>query len=135
MPTLRIAALLILGLQSAPSDGPKTITRNQARELLLQALQERGYPTRASNFELDNEDDKYFPNFYAFHSYSNSKTRLVSTGIFAVNKRTADVWDEAQCHKIDVPKIRPFQIKLRKQTELTDEEFASLTKEAPCRGD
>jgi hypothetical protein len=135
MLTLRITVLLIFGLQLPASNGLKTITRNQARELLLQALQKQGYPIRASNFELDNENDKYFPNFYTFHSYSNSKSRLVSTGIFAVNKRTADVWDELLCHKIDLPEIKPLQGRLRKQTETTDIEYATLTKEAPCRVD
>jgi hypothetical protein len=133
MLTLRIAILVILGLQLTPSDGLKTITRSQARDLLLQALQKKGYPIRASNFELDDEDDKYFPNFYTFHSYSNSRSRLVSTGVFAVNNRTADVWDESLCHKIDLPEIRPLQSKLRKQIKLTDSEYAGLTMEAPCQ--
>jgi hypothetical protein len=135
MLTLRITVLLILALQLPASDELKTITRNQARDLLLQVLQKQGYPIRASNFELDDENDKYFPHFYTFHSYSNSKARLVSTGVFAVNKRTVDVWDELLCHKIDLPEIRPLQSKLRKQTEITDIEYASLTKEVPCRVD
>ena len=132
MNTLRLAVLLCLCVRLSASDVGRTITPTQARELVLQTLQQQGFPTRASTFELDDENDKYFPHFYTFHAYSNSDTRLVSTGVFAVNKRTADVWDESVCVKINLTGIRALQTRLRKQTALTEKEYASLTDEGPC---
>jgi hypothetical protein len=139
MSTYRIGFLVFsifaLVLRLPASAGPTAIARSQARDLVLRALQERGYPTTAKNFELDDGNDKYFPNFYWFQSYSNSEVRLVSTGIFAVNKKTADIWDTLLCKRIDLAALRPLQEKLRKQAEVTAQEYAELTKEAPCHTD
>lgn len=132
MPTFGIALFLALCLQLTSSSEPKRITRSQARDLLLRVLEKKGYPVTAKNFELDDTNDSYYPDFYSFQSYSNSESRLVSTGVFAVNNRTADVWDALPCRRLELRMIKPVQKELRKQIGLSDQAYAQLTKEAPC---
>jgi len=129
----KIACLLLLLLQIMPAEKNRIIARDEARRLLLQGLQERGYPTRAANFSLEDVDDPYFPNFYSFQSYSNLPQRFASTGVFAVNKKTADVWDSLLCKRVESRKIKSVQKKLQEEIGLSAKDYITLSKEEPCR--
>lgn len=133
MRATRMAIILTLLLNLPLWANPKGLTRAQARELLFAALKARGYPTKSPSFSLEDRRDRYIPDFYAFDAYSNLRDRLVSTGHFAVNRKTADIWEDVTCKRLDIPSIKEAQEKLRREIGLTEKEYKSLSAEPPCR--
>jgi hypothetical protein len=54
------------------------------------------------------------PEYYMFHAYYNTPTRLNSVGAYAVNKRTADLWERLSCQRLNSPQLTQLQKDLRK---------------------
>ena len=75
-----LALVMMCPLVLAP---PKQLSREQARQLVLKALEAQRYPIESPKFTLlDNEaiEKEYFPDFYFFESYYDTETRLAATG-------------------------------------------------------
>lgn len=117
------------------ADGAQQITREQAESLVKKWLTGAGYPTRSQRFILDADPDRAdFPTFYFFSASYVQEQSAPTLGHFAINRRTAELWDWELCKKLSTPSLRVSQSSLRKKIGLTDEVFHELSKSAPCSG-
>ena len=129
-----LALPLVLVLCAASARPAKTITRRQARELVLKVLEAQGTPIRSPKFDLEDSpaNEKYFPGFYSFDAYFDTASRLATIGHYDVNRRTADVWEGIGCHRLNPPAIRPLQKLLREEVGLSEQGYRKLSTAAPC---
>ena len=135
---MRIAlALLLLGVLGVMSPKPpKEITRAEAQRLLLRALEEN-HPSwvHLAKFGLDYYRDPYFPGFFFFEADWDNPKGSVVLGHYAVNPKTADLWEAIGCHRLAPGAIKPLQKALRRKLGLSEKEYRRLSKEAPCSPD
>jgi hypothetical protein len=116
----------------------KEITRDQARELVMKALKAETKFTRLPKFGLDDYSDPYFPGFFFFEATWDNPHHppaSVVLGHYAVNRKTAEVWEAVGCHRLSPPTIKPSQKSLRKAIGLSEQEYQKLSAGAPCSGD
>jgi hypothetical protein len=104
------------------------ISLADAKLLVETALQERGFPIHSSNFELDKLDNYYYPDFFIFAAYHNTATRFAHNGSYAVNRRTAEVWDQGLCRLLATDRVRQLIIKFTNKYKLKRHKFAGF----PC---
>jgi hypothetical protein len=98
----------------------KQISHAQARTIVLTYLKFQGYKTQSSKFDLENESDsREYPDFYMFHAYYNTATRLNSIGAYAVNRKNADLWDRLLCQRLESKPLLELQNKLRREMGLS----------------
>jgi len=128
-----LAALLLLPVQAV--DAEREIVRAEAKHLVKIWLASQGYDTRSWRFVLDADPDQNeFPSFYFFSANFVQEQSAPTLGHFAVNRRSADLWDWELCRRIQEPAIQSTQKSLRKKLRLTDRDYRSLSKIAPCSG-
>ncbi len=133
MPKLAFALALVVIVSHAHSRPENTITREQARQLLLKALQETDPQwAHLPKFGLDYYRDPYFPGFFFFEAGWDNPVGTVVLGHYAVNPRTADVWEATGCHRLHPVSIKPLQESLRRKIGLSDQEYRKLTTQVPC---
>lgn len=125
---------LLAALSTPASKPPRMITHAEARTLVLKALQAQGTPTKSPKFDLEDNTGapKYYPGFYFFDAYFNNPLVLTAIGHYAVNRRTADLWEWIGCHRLGPPAIKRLQKALRRKINLSAAEYRKLSKEAPC---
>jgi hypothetical protein len=114
-----VGAVLILVTTLGPhaSGSSQEITRDQAREIVSVFLKSQGYHVTSPKFDLENaQDDADFPDFYLFAAYQDTAARLVTIGSYAVNRKTADLWERIGCTKIKSKAIEPLQKQLRNES-------------------
>ncbi len=109
----------------------RSISKAQARELVLKFMQEDGYNTSASNFYLEEINDPSFPDFYLFGASVDNPERLDSAGEYVVDPTTADVQEMSICVPPKSAAVRKFQAQLRKSIGLSASEYRKLKKRHP----
>jgi len=56
---------------------------------------------------------------------------VLQVGYYAVDRKTADIWDAGLCQEISSPSLAQLQVVLRKHVGLTDTEYRRLRKPGP----
>jgi hypothetical protein len=111
------------------------VGREEARNLVLKALEAETSFVRLPKFGLDYYTDPYFPGFHFFEATWDNPHQppaSVVLGHYAVNRRTADVWDVGLCKTLDPPVVRTRQKALRREMSLSEHEYRKLSPVAPC---
>lgn len=133
-----VAAIYSAGVVSAFSNQEARtkateLARDQARTIVSAFLKSKGYKTESPKFGLENEsDDPKFPDFYMFHAYFDTDTRLNSIGAYGVNRRTATLWERIGCEELKSSALGRLQSRLRRQLAISDAEFRQKAKVKPC---
>lgn len=110
----------------------REITREQARYLVKTVLQAKWQYNKLPGFGLEFYTDKYFPDFFFFEATWNNPRGSVVLGHYAVNPRTADVWEIVGCRRLESHSIRNLQQSLRKDIGLSEQQYRKLSARAPC---
>ncbi len=131
-----IALLIALatGLPSPgePSSGNRELSREQARIVVLTFLKSQGYKTKSPKFDLETDpDEPDLPQFYMFHAYYDTATRLTSIGTYAVNRETTALWERLGCEQLMSKALGQLQDKLRREAGLSESEGMG-TSAKPC---
>jgi len=109
--TAAVAALALLAgaLAHADTEAPEDvppqvvggISQDQAKSLVLAYLKENGVRLDAADFDLETDPtDPEIPDFFLFSAYYNSRNSLRIIGAYAVNRRTAAVWQRLNCEEL-----------------------------------
>jgi hypothetical protein len=56
---------------------------------------------------------------------------VLQVGYYAVDRKTADIWDAGFCQEISSPRLAQLKVALRKRIGLTDTEYQKLRKPGP----
>jgi hypothetical protein len=107
----------------------KEITVSEAKSLVEAVLQDQGHNIHSSKFELDKEEDKYFPSYYQFGASYDTPDRLIRIGTYMVDRYTAEVWDVWLCGQPKSKTMLKIQKSLRLKYGLPQED---KSKEPPC---
>lgn len=94
------------------------MTRKDAQSLVLAALRDQGTPVNSKKFELDDGTDPYFPELYSFWAYFDMPKHLALVGAYAVDPRTAEIWDVGMCVQPRSPSVMQLQMALRSHYHL-----------------
>jgi hypothetical protein len=105
-----------------------SLTRSEARTLVLAQLKHEGYDIASPKFELD-DNKLWAPGYYSFDAYFDAPDRLAHIDWYSVDPRNAELWDDGLCMKIETPSVRQLQNKLRAERSLP---LSSTQKYAPC---
>lgn len=105
-------------LQAAPELGLA-----QARTIVLTYMQSEGYDTKAKYYRLDSSllslpDNANLPGYYLLQAEYDIFTRLNNFSLYAVDKRTADLWDRMTCQKVTSKPLTKLQNTLRRKLGL-----------------
>jgi hypothetical protein len=126
---LMLPCMLCAGMSYAAH---KTITLQQAESLAEAAAEPTGV-TKLQGFALELDSGLIgFPDFYFFSAYVAVPGAQGTSGHFAVNKFTGDVWDPFGCYPLSNPKLMELQKELRKDLGVTLGEYRKLQKKDPC---
>ncbi|MBS0575785.1 MAG: hypothetical protein JSS45_05090 [Proteobacteria bacterium] len=114
---LTVALTSLLGSESAFAGN--TLARDQAKTIVLTFLKSKGYRTDSAKFDLEvDPDESDLKNYFLFHAYFNSDSRLVSIGSYAVDRRTAALWERLACRQLQTAALLRMQRKLRREAGL-----------------
>jgi hypothetical protein len=72
------------------------------------------------------------PDYYMLHAYYNEPSHLASIGSYAVNRRTADLWERLECKRLRSKGLEALQKELRKQQGLSEAVSRDQTGNKPC---
>jgi hypothetical protein len=127
-----LLALATVTLARQSSTGAKDLSRAQARTVVLTFLKSQGYKTESPRFDLESDpDDPDPPEFYMFHAYYNTTTRLNSIGTYAANRKTASLWERVACEQLKSKALQQVQNRLRKEIGLPESEGGGSSAK-PC---
>jgi hypothetical protein len=84
----------------------------------MAALRSKGYDVKSPKLEVDEETDPNFPSFMDFGVYYNTPERLATIAFFAVNPKTADLWDTGLCKQVITKSVRRLQETLQMRYQL-----------------
>jgi hypothetical protein len=125
-----VVAGLELSILSA-ADGPRTVSGDEARLLVLQALPSK--TRQLPKFGLDQYQDPHFPQFYFFEAtWAGVPNGSSVIGHYAVDSSTGDVWNAIQCEKEDTRALRKLQERIRLQIGLSDSEYQKMKRQGPA---
>jgi hypothetical protein len=115
-----------------PSAAARIISRDQAKSVVLAYLQSKGLKTDIAEFSLDdNPDEKDLPDYYLFDAYYNSRTRLSSVGAFAVDRKSAALWQRVSCEQLSSDSVLKLQDKYHQELGLVTPSEAQADS-SPC---
>jgi hypothetical protein len=125
IPNLVIALLITLATVTCSageaSAEKKDLSLDQARTVVATFLKSRGYKIESSKFDLESDPaDPDFPEFYMFHAYYDTATRLNSIGTYAVSRKTAALWERVACEQLRSRALEQLQNRLRKEMGWSD---------------
>ena len=136
--SIAIAAAVLFATPFADAQAPaaqlasRAISRDQAKAVVLAYLQSKGYKTGTAEFSLDdNPDEKDLPDFYLFDAYYNTRTRLTSVGAYAVDRRSAALWQRVSCEQVVSDSVTQLQEKYRQEMGLVTPSESQATS-SPC---
>jgi len=131
-----LVLLVVLAMFSSEAISAETeIARGEAKNLVKTWLAAQGYDTRSSRFVLESDPDRTdFSGFFFFSANYQQEQSAPSLGHFAVNRKTADLWDWELCRRLQTPAVQSVQKSLRKRLGLTPQDYSDLSKMAPCSG-
>lgn len=115
-----------------PAAAVKEISREQAKSVVLTYLKSQGLKTEIAEFSLDdNPDEKDLPDYYLFDAYYNSSTRLTSVGAYAVDRKSAGLWQRVSCEQLNSPLLTKLQDKYHQEMGLVTPS-ESQASSSPC---
>lgn len=107
----------------------RTITAEEGRALVYALLRPSGCTTRKCGVErLDN---KYFPQLFFFEGLWSNPTGSPHIGAWAIDPKTADLWDANVCVEYRPNGVAGLQARLRKRIGLTAENYKGLKQRPP----
>lgn len=124
-----LICIVVTGIASA---GSNLLTLAEA-ELLARAAAEPSGVTKLYGFSLEPVGEmEGFPNFLFFDAYVATPGAQGTSGHYAVNKFTGDVWNPFGCSRFSNPQLLKLQRELRRKLGLTPEEYEHHEKDDPC---
>jgi len=108
----------------------RDVTEDEARKLTIQALDPK--VRKLPKLSLDNYGTKENLTFYQFAVTWDNPKGSVMVGFFAVNRVTGDVWKLVVCRRIESENLRRLQLMIRKQINLTSQEYNKFHDKVPC---
>ncbi len=125
-----ILALALCG--TARAETPRTITVNEAQDLVRALLKPDGW-TKLRGFVLYQAlFDAEFRDFYFIHAeWENPPKGHVPIGHFAVERTTGDVWDWVKCGRFNSPSLTAAQQLLRNRLGLSESDYQKIRKSGP----
>ena len=128
-----VCCFLLSGALHCLADPVGEITREDAMSLVRAWLTSEGYPTRSQHFILEADPDRAdFPAFYFFTASFEQEQSVPTIGHFAVNRRTANLWDWELCKKLSKSSLRAKQAVLRKKARVSERDYQKSSQAAPC---
>ena len=128
-----VHALLVLSFAAAQEGPPKSfaVTNDDAKRLVNLALKEQGAAKLPGLWvePLKNARDDGF--YFLDATWNNPGPAGVSVGHFAVDRKTGDMWDAVVCRRINSPKVKEFQSKLRRRMGMTKEIYEKVKRSGP----
>lgn len=109
-------------LVSTDEVGEKRIDRSEAEQLALEVLRPSLGAVSLESCALS----KYSPEMYCFTAVWPNPKGSPIVGYYAVNPRTADVWNARSCEHITSPSLERKQEALRKRFKYSRQEFKRL---------
>ena len=135
---LAVAALwfgpaFVIGHAETDSN-PQAISVQEARELVCAYLAPTGCTkTKCEVLQLQ---DTYFPQLYFFEALFPNPTGSPHIGSWAVDPKTADLWDANICAEYSNRRVAKLQMQLRKRIGLTEAAYTKLKGRPPmCERD
>jgi hypothetical protein len=129
------ACLLFMVFNGLLDGSSGEIMRDEARRLVTKVVEAQGTPTKSPKSDLEDNTAaaQDFPDFYFFDAYFDTPNRLATIGSYAVNRKTADVWEWIGCHRLGPKPIKSYQGSLRRQIGLSRSQYRKLSRHAPCQ--
>jgi hypothetical protein len=128
-----LALLAAVSLVSSAGAMPveRELTRDQARTVVRIFLKSSGQKTDSVEFALEDQADApELPGFILFDAYYNSADRLVNIGEYAVDRKSAALWERVACERLNSDELLRYQEQLRLQGGLSEpNEVGSVS---PC---
>jgi hypothetical protein len=91
----------------------------QAKSIVATYLKSQGYDVKSKHFELDSKaSNANLSEYFLFYAYYDTLTRLNSIGSYAVNKRTAELWERLSCQRVSSQPLAQLQNALRGRLDL-----------------
>jgi hypothetical protein len=121
--------MLVFSLLTVPVFGQETGNRvdspkeqrlsvEDGRKLVQQVLQEWG-STKLPGFGIEDSQNSYFSEFYFFEALWDNPNGSPLISHFAVDSRTADVWDAVLCRRYHTRALNKLQRLMRQRIGLS----------------
>ena len=123
-----LVAALIIGQADAGSKS-RTISMEEARGLVYALLASTGCTVQKC--EVHQRQDDYFPALYFLDATWPNPTGSPRIGSWAVNPKTAVLWDANSCIEYRNSRVIKAQMVLRKRIGLTEAALAKLKGRPP----
>jgi hypothetical protein len=120
---------------AAPRNSPpRTLNREEARQLVFKALEEGG-ASKLPHFTIEDESaDPNFPAFYNFSAVWYNPGGSFLIGYYDVDQTTGDVWSGTDCLELKSPSLRESQKLLRRQLGIDPRMYLKLRRPGPMCG-
>ncbi len=126
---MMLMALVIWSSAAFASDARK-LTVEEARELATAALP--SMTARLPGLNFDAYRVPYYPDFYFFEVLWNSTGDISPiAGHYAVDSKTADVWDPVFCRELKSQALSARQADLRKKIGLVPKQYLKIRRLGP----
>jgi hypothetical protein len=129
---LVIGLCVVLSLLSPSGNAdakPRTISLGEGRELVYALLKPSGWTTQTC--DVEKLPDKYFPQLFSFEVRWSNPMGSPHIGAWAVDPKTADLWDANVCVEYRPPGVARLQRMLRKRIGLAEKEYKRLKGRPP----
>lgn len=110
---------------------PRTITMNEAKELVSAMLRTDDWTNLPGFVIADPSIMPEFPDFYMSDPYWDNPGRSVLVGHYAVERTTADVWSFPVCGRYRSPMLTKLQQACRNRIGMTSAVYEKLRKPGP----
>jgi hypothetical protein len=130
MPVIGLYMVLGVLCSLRNADGKRrTLTPEEGRELVYALLRPSGCTTQTC--DVKNVQNKYFPQLFLFDGFWSNPTGSPHIGGWAVDPRTADLWDANVCVEYRPTGVARLQQVLRNRIGLTEEQYKRLKGRPP----
>jgi hypothetical protein len=123
--------LICIGSAEIVHAGSNLLTLTEAESLARSAAAPTGV-TKLEGFTLEPGNVNGFPNFYFFTAYVAVRGAQGSSGNYAVDKFTGEVWNPYGCSRFSNPRLVELQRELRKKVGLTPQKYQQHKRDNPC---
>jgi hypothetical protein len=106
-----------------------TVSREESRDLVYVLLESSGCTKRTCSVET--LQNRYFPKFFFFEGLWSNPTGSPHIGAWAVDPKTADLWDANVCVEYRPTRVTEIQQELRRRIGLTDDRYKTLKQQPP----
>jgi len=137
-PLLTVTLAVAVHLQGRGDAVARKLPEEQATNLLRTYLRGEGYDTKGARLDIErgqDPDKKAHSDFYLYSVYVDTPQRLVTIGSYAVDVRTADIWDRMACTRVESSSIASLQEQIREASGLSPSELKRLRRAKPCFDD